>query len=330
MERRIVLILILLFITFSATFSQQDTIKTEIDSALAGPIGRKVDISILKKDMDYSFHYLEKHIDDTCRSCKRKVYYGIAKLFSEVPKSKKGLRKKFISLLIEMTKDKNFHNPEYFSSTLYLDAEPNEFDSIHIQAMDDTLFYRDNSSGLPLLIAELNLKEYIPYLKHWANTTNLTWLPERNYKAALGRLGDEEMLKQLIQQKFDLTQEENHIDLINHTKVLNYIRRKETTEKLFQYLYDKRKIIMGEWVGGGTIKEYSKVCGLAIYHLQEVVKDFPIRIDYNDLTIETDEEKLEEKKAEFDKKVKEAREWYEQHKNNYQINRSLDNFNQFR
>jgi len=330
MERRIVLILILLFITFSATFSQQDTIKTEIDSALAGPIGRKVDISILKKDMDYSFHYLEEHIDDTCRFCKRKVYYGTAKLFREVPKSKKDLRKEFISLLIEMTKDKNFHNPEYFSSVLYNYTYPDEFDSVHIQVMDDTLFYRDNSSGLPLLIAELNLKEYIPYLKHWANTTNLTWLPERNYKAALGRLGDEEMLKQLIQQKFDLTQEENHIDLINHTKVLNYIRRKETTEKLFQYLYDKRKIIMGEWVGGGTIKEYSKVCGLAIYHLQEVVKDFPIRIDYNDLTIETDEEKLEEKKAEFDKKVKEAREWYEQHKNNYQINRSLDNFNQFR
>lgn len=328
-RRRIVLIFILLFIGFSAAFSQQDTIKMEVDSALAGPIGRKVDISILKKDMDYSFHYLEEHIDDTCRFCKRKVYYGIAKLFSEVPKSKKDLRKEFISLLIEMTKDKNFHNPKYFSNTLHLDADPKEFDSVHIQAMDDTLFYRENSSGLPLLIAELNLKEYIPYLKHWANTTNLTWLPERNYKAALGRLGDEEMLKQLIQQKFDLSQEENHVDLKNHMKVLNYIRRKETTEKLFQYLYDEREIIVAKLVGGGTIKWYSKVCGLAIYNLQNVVKDFPIEIDYNDLTIETDEEKLEEKKAEFNKNVKEAREWYEQHKNNYQTIRSLDNFSQF-
>lgn len=322
MDRRVALLIAAFILSLSYAAAQQAEIKADIDSVLARQKFYP-NFSLLEKDVDFSFSYFASSVDTVSMQYKERFNNHFATFLKYVPKPRVELRKQFIGKLIELAKNEELENAGYIIGPLFLYTDIHEFDSTHIEAMKDARFYRGTSWRLPLLIAALNMKSEIPKLKEWGKTTNPNhWLYQHNVKAALARMGDEETIVALVAREFDLKIDEEHIELIKHFDILNFVRRRETTEKLFQYLYDDRDIVVSEW-GDGT-KEYGKVYGFALYHLQMVVEDFPCKISHSDLYLNYGKREM------TDEKVRIAREWYANHRYDYKVISNPDNFDRFK
>jgi hypothetical protein len=302
----------------------KEKIRAEVNSALAVH-ALEVNNELLSQDLAYSVQFLSD-IADTLSSPMQldRVLRYLAELQEHITDACSEIKTEYISSLIAFVKNPLVQDPGGITDLLFL-SFLDDFKAIHLEAMRDTLFFRGKSWRLPILIAKFELTSEIPKLKRWGQNSNLYWWIYENYlNAALARLGDKETIASLVSKEFDLSISDEHLELKRHFDILNYARRRETTEKLFQYLFDEREIEIREW-GDGS-KDYGKVYGLALYHLEMVVEDFPCKIiNYSEIVLN-----YSGKSELIEEKVKIARKWYTKHKNDYQIIKNSDNFERYK